>query len=416
MSKKTVSDYWNDIFNELNILDHIKVEGFFKISANVIKKHKEPRLMTKFDHSKNRPHIFKENNLAILPIDNGEYIIGPFDLYQKLDKKDVDVIEIELPDFYETIDLKNIYSESNALIVAEISGMIKALAQEDVKNTIRGKMRANKFDFTVNSNDSPQQINVNRPQIEIDAGYETSQKIIVIEAKNLEPDDFIIRQLYYPYRYWKMRVDKEIVPVFFTFKNGVYTFYVYEFQDPENYNSIQLVNKLSYRIAFNYSNSISLNSIDIKKEINRVQFPQADAFNRIIDLIMVLADGPKTTDEITNLFEFTSRQSSYYTSAARYLGLIQGVSKHQLTDLGHEIASLKLIDRNKRLVREILSHKPFYEAYKLYLKNNGIPEKEKLVSILLSETKIQSKSTLFRRASTLKGWLTWIINSGIEIV
>jgi hypothetical protein len=324
--------------------------------------------------------------------------------------------KITLNDSFESIDFENIYSENNALNVADISGMIADLAKEDVKQTIAGRMRAKQFEFNVRNEEGFFPISVQRPQIEIDGGYESINKLIVIEAKNLEPDDFIIRQLYYPYRYWKMKVNKEIVPVFLTYKNGIYTFYIYEFVDLNNYNSIRLKEKLSYTITFNKSNKVEFDSIEVKDTNNEVQFPQADAFNRIIDLISALAETPKSTDQITELFEFTSRQSSYYTSAARYLGLINEKSPHELTELGREISSLNILDRNKKLVRLILSHKPFYETFKLFLKNRSIPNKDILISILLKETNIESESTLFRRASTLKGWLTWIINSGIEIV
>lgn len=415
MPKKSVSDHWEDIFSEHYILDHIQRDGYFKITADQIKKHKEPRLMTKFDHSKTRPRIFKENNLAILPIDNGEYIIGPFELYKSLDDKVVEPTVMELHDFYETIDIENIYSETNALNVAEISGMITDLAKEDVKQTIAGRMRANQFGFKVNALDKPFEINVEKPQIEIDGGYESSNKIIVIEAKNSEPDDFIIRQLYYPYRYWKFKVDKEIVPVFFTYKNGIYTFYVYEFEDIENYNSIRLKEKLSYTIKFNENNHLSLDPVKPQKESNLIPFPQADAFNRVIDLIFTLYKSPKNNNQIAELFNFTTRQTNYYVAAAKYLGLIDDSYPYSLSRIGYDIATLNIADRNKKLIALILSHQVFYEAYKLYLKRKKIPQNKDLAELLVAHTKIKLNATAYRRASTIRGWLTWIINSGIEI-
>ena len=33
--------------------------------------------------------------------------------------------------------------------------------------------------------------------------------MVLIEAKNQQPEDFIIRQLYYPYKYWNDKVKKE---------------------------------------------------------------------------------------------------------------------------------------------------------------------------------------------------------------
>ena len=42
--------------------------------------------MAKFDYSKQLPQIFKDNGLGILPIKNGEYIIGKFNLFEKISK------------------------------------------------------------------------------------------------------------------------------------------------------------------------------------------------------------------------------------------------------------------------------------------------------------------------------------------
>jgi len=415
MTKRTINDHWKDIFYEYNVLHKINTDGYFKISANAIKAHKEPRLMTKFDNSKSRPKVFKENNLSILPIDNGEYMIGRFDLYQKLEKKDVQIREKEFPDFYESLDISNIYSESNALVIAEISGMIEDIAKEDVKQTIRGRMRADEFKFNVNNESNLLEVDVRRPQIEVDGGYESINKIIVVEAKNLEPEDFIIRQLYYPYRFWKMRVEKEIIPVFLTFKNGVYTFYIYEFLDLNNYNSLKLKDKISYRIKPKNPMQLDFDAIQVYSTKSKIQFPQADSFNRIIELLMILKDGPKSIKELTNIFDITPRQTNYYVSAGMYLGLVLKNRLYELSTKGNEISRMKWKERDKNLVQLILSHKPFNDAYKIYQRDNSIPNKNRIKKILISEAGLKDNSTASRRASTLKGWLTWVINSGVLI-
>ena len=81
--KKTVSDLWEDIFKDYNVLSEIKDNGWYKISADQIRNYKEPRLMTKFDYSAQLPNIFKNNGLGILPINNGEYIIGKYNMFNK---------------------------------------------------------------------------------------------------------------------------------------------------------------------------------------------------------------------------------------------------------------------------------------------------------------------------------------------
>ncbi|MFR8740026.1 MAG: type II restriction enzyme [Bacteroides xylanisolvens] len=49
---------WTKIFNKYPILQTIKDEGKYIITAQQIKEFWEPRLMTKHDHSVNRPQIF----------------------------------------------------------------------------------------------------------------------------------------------------------------------------------------------------------------------------------------------------------------------------------------------------------------------------------------------------------------------
>lgn len=138
--KKTVSELWSQIFSDYNILDEINTKGFYYISADIIREYKEPRLMTKFDFSKQLPEIFKNNDLGILPTNNGKYIIGKFDLFKNISTTNYESIEpiaVQLPEFIETIDPDDIYSESNALNVALLSGMIKDAVGEDVVETIQ---------------------------------------------------------------------------------------------------------------------------------------------------------------------------------------------------------------------------------------------------------------------------------------
>lgn len=95
MAKKTVAQLWEEIFEKYNILDKINENGMFKITADQIREFKEPRLMAKFDYSKQLPSIFKDNGLGILPIKNGEYVIGKFNLFEKLTGTGIENVEIK---------------------------------------------------------------------------------------------------------------------------------------------------------------------------------------------------------------------------------------------------------------------------------------------------------------------------------
>ena len=282
--KKTVAELWEDIFRDYNVVEEINKNGYFKITADQIRVYKEPRLMAKFDFSKQLPSIFKENGLGILPIKNGEYIIGKFNLFETIKNskyEEVDIKKVELPSFIETIDPDNIYSESNALNVASLSGMFKDAFNEDLYETIQGKMRTNSFEFNIYANDIENSIKVNGAGIEIDGGYESRTKVVLVEAKNSMPDDFVIRQLYYPYRHWKDKVLKEIVPVFFAYDNGVYNMFIYSFEDLYNYNSLKLNDIKRYMVSSKSSETIKhriFENVLLVDELPQedVPLPQAD--------------------------------------------------------------------------------------------------------------------------------------------
>ena len=88
---------WERLFEKYNILEKIKEDGQFVISANTIKEFREPRLMTKFDHKVNLPEIFKNNSLAILPVTRGDYVISTFSAYKEFENVSADTLRVTIP-------------------------------------------------------------------------------------------------------------------------------------------------------------------------------------------------------------------------------------------------------------------------------------------------------------------------------
>ena len=420
--KKTVAELWEDIFEKYNIISVIDKKGLFRISADQIRDYKEPRLMTKFDFSKQLPDVFKRNNLGILPINNGEYIIGRFYLFQNIANtsyENIEPIKVQLPDYIKTIDPDNIYSESNALNVALLSGMITKSVGEDVVETIQGKMRATGFSFEIDGTDGKKQIEIDRPAMEIDGGYESKNKVVLIEAKNYLPKDFIIRQLYFPYRHWKEKVSKPIIPIFFAYDNGIYTFFIYEFADLYDYNSLSLKEIKRYIINDKSSDDLKRNifkNVETVEDLPQrlIPFPQADSFNRIIGIADLVDSKINTAIDISEEYEFDVRQGSYYLAAAKYLDIIDKVDgEYVLTPLGYAVVNLDMRSRNEKLIEAILKHKVFNEAYKYYLNNEKIPDRVFIIELMKKYTDIQSEETLNRRASTVRGWVEWIIGAQV---
>ena len=113
--------------------------------------------------------------------------------------------------------------------------------------TIRGRKRTPEFDFFVGE----QLIKVSSVQTEVDAGYEGEKQVVLIEAKNGNAANVIIRQLYYPFRQWQEHTSKKVVTLFFdkASSDNVYSIWKFEFSDPKNYNSIRLVKSGKFRIV-----------------------------------------------------------------------------------------------------------------------------------------------------------------------
>ena len=79
--------------------------------------------------------------------------------------------------------------------------------------------------------------------------FEGKDVVILIEAKNMKMNNIIIRQLYYPYRKWKIDTGKKVIPLFFEKRGLDYMMWMYEFTDELDYNSIKLVRSAKYRIV-----------------------------------------------------------------------------------------------------------------------------------------------------------------------
>ncbi|MBQ8418788.1 MAG: transcriptional regulator, partial [Clostridia bacterium] len=316
---------WENLFEKYHILNEIKQNGKFTISAEQIKEFREPRLMTKFDHKINLPQIFFQNNLSILPISRRDYIISSFSAYKKFEPIGEETQKISSPSHLQSLMPQFITSEAIALNCANACGILNDfLEDENILSTTSGRMSSGSFDFHIDTYQGIKQITVNNSQIEIDAAYEGINYFSLFEAKSNLSDDFLIRQLYYPFRTWSSRITKPIQSIFLIFSNGTFNLYQYQFEDPKNYNSLQLIKQKNYTITTEIHLSDIENLLKTTTIISEplIPFPQANSFERIINLVELLHDNPKKKDHITSKYAFDERQTNYYTDAGRYLGFI----------------------------------------------------------------------------------------------
>lgn len=419
----TNKEAWEKIFEKYNILEEIKNKGYFKISSKEINEFREARLMTKFDNSESIPEILKKNELSILPISSNSYMVAKFDAYKKFERIPKEVQKVEFLPYIESLDYNNITSETLALNCAYITKILEDfLGEEELVPTVSGKMGSGVFNFEIaqiNSN-KKMSINVENSRIEIDGGYEGTNSLALIEAKNVVAEDFLVRQLYYPYRLWKSKVTKLVRPIYIVYSNGIFTIFEYKFNKENEYSSIELVKCKKYSIEdTNIDLGTIQNLIDNIKNFDQeptVSFPQANNFERVINLCEMLQNSEKEKQEITNNYEFVSRQTNYYTDAAIYLGLIKKsgtkIKKFEITNLGKQILKLNYKSRQIEFVKLILSHKVFHMTIKKYFEKSEMPSDDEIVNYM-RECKlynITSDITYYRRASTIKSWIYWIIS------
>lgn len=414
---------WEKLFNKYKILKNIECDGYYAISAAQINEFREARLMTKFDHKINLPKLFSDNGLAILPVTRGSYIISNFEAYKDCEQANNEIIRVSFPDYIESIDYENITSEAMAINCVYVSDILADfLEDEELMPTVSGRMSSDIFSFYIQNTSikSNVKVKVVNSQVEIDGGFEGIRQLALIEAKNFLSEDFHIRQLYYPYRLWAKKVTKKITPIFLVYSNGIYYLYEYQFQDPENYNSLVLVRQKNYSIE-----AVDINLDDIVSVLERVRiipepkvpFPQANNFKRVINLCELLSQENMTKDDITLNYAFDPRQTNYYTDAGRYLGLIDKRRDNKkivysLTEEGKTIINSRYKTRQLKFVEAILKHRVFNETLNLYFRSSEIPSRKDIVKIMKKSNvyRIGKENTFKRRASTVAGWINWILD------
>lgn len=427
---QTLADkYWKKLFDKYKILQTIDSNGFFSISANQINEFREARLMTKFDHRVNLPHLFRENRLSILPVTRGDYIISHSDAYQKFNpiesaqETQGECVHktMNLPNWIQSLDYNDISSETIALNTAFAAGIFSDFLEDELLTaTASGRMKSGIFDFyiTDSSIHDYRSIHVENSQIEVDAAYEGCASLALIEAKCNLADDFLVRQLYYPFRLWNAKITKPIRPIFFVYSNGTYRLYEYQFEHTEYYNSLQLIKHVSYTIEDTDITTEDiqglLHSIHTQEDPDEIPFPQADKFERIINLCELLKDQTLTKMSIAEEYAFTLRQADYYTNAALYLGLLKKNvqdKSYELTDRAERILALPYKRRQLAYARSILEHRAFFLTLTQYFSTGELPDKNSIVEYMKScgNYHLDNESTWNRRATTIVSWINWIV-------
>lgn len=423
MSKNDIA--WRKYFDQTDSLQIIDKNGLAFINANELKTiaNREPRLLAKQDTLSTRPSVFREQQLSILPVRNGRYVLfrdtDSRSFYQFAKK------ERQLPakTYRSEIDLHGFdaypggqnLNESQAIDFAHASSLLRTFTGAATLHlVIRSRAFSGKFQFQLPLSGSV--IDVSSVQIEIDAGYESEDSIFLIEAKIGKRDDFHIRQLYYPYLEWSRRSQKRIVPIFLIYSNARY--YFYEFSFSPIFGELRLVRGDCYTVnespQVHVGLSDLLSSVEVWREPD-VPYPQANDLDKVVDLIGLVGRGLNNKSDIAEHFEFDERQGDYYANAARYLDFIERQNNgFRLTDSGRKLLNVRtLAERNQLVVSQMLRRPSLHRAFELVVNNamdlSSIPTSK--IADIIAENEIITGTTVPRRASTIKRWLAWAIDN-----
>jgi hypothetical protein len=379
----------------------------------------ELRLMAKMDSSTDVPAALRRHGYFLLPIKNGEYLLVRGNGFHALENlpEPPTVYRPQLDFDLMTLNVGD--SEMQHLDYCYNIGLFEKFAGvTGLRQTIRGRKRMPAIEFSA-GNLGPIRVQ-SGVQVEVDSGCEGRDDIVLIEGKSGQPTDFIVRQLFYPYRKWRHEIpQKQIRPWFFCSHEvagrRLYRFWEYFFADDAQYQSLGLRRGEAFFIE---PRRAKLTVADLlaahasrRAEARLWNVPQADNFDRVAEIPLLVAQDINTSARVAAYYKFDLRQSSYYRQAAEFLGLVELSIKdsvYHLTDLGHEYVNRSADERRELLAGLMAQFPPMRATLELSarLGERGIGRNE--IAALIARYAAIGKSTPARRASTLLAWLRWL--------
>lgn len=420
---------WQNIFERWKIVDAVNRHGYFDITADAIKRAsgKEPRIMAKWDSERSVPEVFKKNNLGMISTSRRGYRIAPFNMFHKVEIGVLNAAKIqsrEIPSWMlslgEGLGDRN---EPGLLSSCYASGIVSEYAnvdQAEVFPGIFGRLSTDKMRFTLKGigvcHGKRVPIFCDGIQFEIDSSYESPESMLIIEAKNHLLEDFNLRQLYFPWRYLRDKISKTIRPVFVMRSNEIISVCEYEFTKVDEMDSIRLVSANRYSFAETEITVSDLKkvraSIKRPRKANDKIFPQADGMDLVIDLCERLRDTSANADVIAEGLNYVHRQGQYYGGAAIFLGLVEKHRRtsYSLTREGIRIFNLPYKEKQLELAKKILEYRVFARSLDFSLMNAEPPGIAQIAKWIIEDGWPMNDTTAHRRASTVVGWVRWLIN------
>jgi len=403
---------WNKAIAELPIdlskelTDDIKAKDFKRVTGV------EPRIAFKVDSSAGLPTALKNSGHFPLPIRNGVYKcvrrngFHPIEEIEGTPKTFTSKLDFEMATATGTGESMYIHYAYNCGLLSEFTG-VDAWAKSN-----EGRKRAKPFSFMVKD----LELHQDGVQIQVDGLFEVPNRILVVEAKKKGDLDFIIRQLYYPYRNWRVETNQQVDTLFFVIDdvNDVYSFYKYHFTDENNYSSIELVDKAKYVVVEKPRGAKELEQVAPESPY----IPQANTVDVIQQIPFLVSKGMNNGNLVAEAIGYRGRQGLYYGEAAEGLGLITRTRvshglRFELTDLGKQFVVSRPDKRNEIIATQMMKLEVINAVF------DALAEKAKrsiaspfltktdVTRIVVENSKLSGK-TPPRRAQCIVKWFEWL--------
>lgn len=399
---------WYDFLQENPaVLQCIDSYGFCDVQSSVLKNYREPRLMCKIDFLEQQPKILKQLSISVLAIVNKQYRLArthPFiDINTNwLQDKVIDKT-FALPNYLHSLAAAHITSESKALDAAYASGMLHELEQVQYLHlTVRGRSYSTNFEFALTDiHDYKVHYPVAGVQLEVDGGYESQNRLLLVEAKMGFANNMNLRQLLYPQLNYSALLRKPVVTYLMFYETGG----LFHFLPFTYYNGIPQINYVGYRL-FKLEQPMLLNPQQLfNTPINPMltgfgaPFPQADSMDTLLNLLLSMAaDELYSKEELFADYALVPRQWDYYLNALIWLGLVFKCAEgyFRLTLRGHQLLELSEQERVFYIAQTAFSN-DIFNAH-LHAENPFICAESRLNNGLSTD------STFQRRIQTVKAW------------
>ncbi len=415
MPREINRELWVKIFANLKLdpnqnVSYVTAEQVRRVS------HREARNMAYMDELAKVPSIFDAHSLFILPVANGKYAIVRGRGYHELEAASV-LYEDFSPSFpfgMSVLDPEK--SEGSAVSYAWNTGMIARVTQESsLLLGPPGRFALDAFDFRIDGNASLHQKGA---QAEIDGFFYSPQSACLMEFKARECTDFLVRQLYYPYRHWAGRASKyhwsAVRPFFvdFTLEPLTFRFFEYGFTDPSDYESIRLIAARGFRVHDSTRPFRGLLEVQPESSL-RTLTPQADNVERVLRVPFLVSEGRSNAFLVAESEKFTSRQSSYYRRAAQALGLVSLTGgAYELTDVGQKFVSASRVNQSELVAIQLARIPAFHEILERLSIGDGRPlDRTRIGEILQKHDPRIHGTTVPRRVITVLSWMRWLQNT-----